>query len=180
MTAVELDKPKGMERIRWNLLTTRFIESPEDAVKCVGVYVRSWGFEEFYRVFRHWCKVERIALRDLDHIQRAIGVEEIVARSFMLRHKLGREQPELPPEAAFDDLEVVALGVFSKKIPKIRKLGEADRLVAGLGGHPGHKSGGESGYETCGMAPRWSQTSCLFSRPPGGWTSLRRRGPQCP
>ena len=25
-----------------------------------------------------------------------------------------------------------------------------------------------------------TDSSCLFSRPPGGWTSLRRRGPQCP
>ena len=113
VTAVELDKPKGLERVWWNLLTTRALESPEDAVKCVEDYARRWGIEEFHRVLKHGCKVEHLALRELDHMQRAIGVEEIVAWSFMLRHKLGREHPELAPEAAFDDLEVAVLEVFS-------------------------------------------------------------------
>ena len=115
VTAVELDKPKGLERVWWNLLTTRSLKNPEDAVKCVGDYARRWGIEEFHRVFKHGCRVERLALRELDHMQRAVGVEEIVAWSFMLRHKLGREHPELPPEAAFDDLEAAVLNVFSLK-----------------------------------------------------------------
>ena len=66
-------------------------------------------------MFKDGCKVEHLALRDLDHIQRAIGVEEIVAWSFMIKHKLGREHPMLPPEAAFDDLEVAVLNVFNLK-----------------------------------------------------------------
>ncbi|MCR5257625.1 MAG: IS4 family transposase [Desulfovibrio sp.] len=120
VTAVELDKPKGLERVWWNLLTTRDLKSPEDAVKCVEDYARRWGIEEFHRVFKHGCKVENLALRDLDHIERAIGVEEIVAWSFMLRHKLGREHPDLPPEAAFDDLEVAVLDVFSLKKKELK------------------------------------------------------------
>ena len=113
VTAVELDKPKGLERVWWNLLTTRALESPEDAVKCVEDYARRWSIKEFHHVLKHGCKVEQLSLREPDHIERAIGVEEIVAWSFMLRHKLGREHPELPPEAAFDDLEVAVLEVFS-------------------------------------------------------------------
>ena len=115
VAAVELKKPEDSERVWWNLLTARGLETPEDAVKCVEDYARRWGIEEFHRVLKDGCKVENLALRELDHVQRAIGVEEIVAWSFMIKHKLGREHPELPPEAAFDDLEVAVLNVFSLK-----------------------------------------------------------------
>ena len=115
VTAVELKKPEDSERVWWNLLATRALETPEDAVKCVEDYARRWSIEEFHRVLKDGCKVENLALRELDHVQRAIGVEEIVAWSYMFRHKLGREHPELPPEAAFDDLEVAVLNVLNLK-----------------------------------------------------------------
>ncbi|MCR5170650.1 MAG: hypothetical protein K6C33_09365 [Desulfovibrio sp.] len=132
VAAVELKKPKDSERVLWNLLTARVLEPPEDAVKCVGDYARRWGIEEFHRVLKDGCKVEHLALRELDHVQRAIGIEEIVAWSFMIKHKLDREHPELPPDVPFDDLEVAVLNVFNlKKSRKLASLGETDRL----GGH---------------------------------------------
>ncbi|MBQ1421069.1 MAG: transposase, partial [Desulfovibrio sp.] len=78
VATVELKKPKDSERVWWNLLTARVLEPPEDAVKCVGDYARRWGIEEFHRVLKDGCRVENLALRELDHVQRAIGIEEIV------------------------------------------------------------------------------------------------------
>ena len=47
----------------------------------------------------------------------------------MIKHKLDREHPELPPDVPFDDLEVAVLNVFNlKKSRKLASLGETDRL----------------------------------------------------
>ena len=109
---------------------------------------------------KHVCRIEDLALRELDHMKRVMAVKMIVAWSIMLRLKLGLKVDGLSPEDLFDDLEVGILRILAldmnlkvedegggKGRPgQIETAKGAVRAVARIGGHKGRKSYGEPGF----------------------------------
>jgi hypothetical protein len=71
--------------------------------------------EDFHRVLKSGCGVERIAHGTAERIRRAIGINLVIAWRIMLMTLLGRETPELPPEVLFSDIELQVLRAYAKK-----------------------------------------------------------------
>ena len=113
--AVESSPPAGGEAVEWFLLTTVNIASPEDAVQCLRWYCLRWRIEDWHRVLKSGCAVERIAHATAERIRRAIAINLVIAWRIMLMTLLGRETPELPPEVLFSDIEIRVLCAYSKK-----------------------------------------------------------------
>jgi hypothetical protein len=113
--AVESSPPAGTEPVEWFLLTTVNITSPNDAVQCLRWYCLRWRIEDWHRVLKSGCAVERIAHDTAERIRRAVAINLVIAWRIMLMTLLGRETPELPPEVLFSDIELQVLRAWSKK-----------------------------------------------------------------
>jgi hypothetical protein len=113
--AVECSPPEGAEAVEWFLLTTVAITSPEDAVQCLRWYCLRWRIEDFHRVLKSGCGIEKIAHETAERIRRAIAINLVIGWRIMLMTLLGRQTPELPQEVLFSPIELQVLRAYAKK-----------------------------------------------------------------
>jgi len=115
--AVESSPPEGAVPVEWFLLTTVDITSAEDAVQCLRWYCLRWRIEDFHRVLKSGCGIEKIGHETAERIRRAIAINLVIAWRIMLMTLLGRETAELPPEVLFSNIELQVLRAYAKKKP---------------------------------------------------------------
>jgi hypothetical protein len=147
--AEELDPPEGVEAIEWFLLTTVPVTSPHDAAQLLHWYTLRWRIEDWHRVLKTGCRVEKLGHDTAQRLERAIAIRLVIAWRVMLMTLLGREVPELPPEALFSELEITVLSAFaqSRGLAPPQTLGETVLMLARVGGYlarnrdppPGHQ-----------------------------------------
>ncbi len=101
--------------IEWFLLTTIDIKSVGDALNCVKWYCLRWRIEDWHRVLKFGCGVEKIAHETAERLRRAIAINLVIAWRVMLMTLLGRETPEPPPDVLFSDLGIEVLNAYAKK-----------------------------------------------------------------
>lgn len=166
--AEEINPPDGQEAITWLLLTSRKIESFEDAKELIGFYLGRWEIEVFHRVLKTGCRIEDLQLRDSGAVINAVALYMIVAWRILYLTHLGRSCPELPCGVVFEEAEwksVVAVdrAAQAKKQKSGGKrdgskvggtgklieptLAEMILLVAKQGGHLGRKCDGPPGAQ---------------------------------
>jgi len=113
--AVESSPPEGVEAVEWFLLTTVDITSPEDAVQCLRWYCLRWRIEDFHRVLKSGCAIEKVAHETAERIRRAVAINLVIGWRIMLMTLLGRQTPELPAEVLFSNIELQVLRAYAKK-----------------------------------------------------------------
>lgn len=111
----EQKPPQNAQRLEWFLLTTLAIDRPEDALDCVNWYKLRWRIEDWHRVLKSGCGVEKLLHKTAERLQRAIAINAVIAWRIMLMTLLGRETPLLPTEIMFSDLEIKVLTHYAKK-----------------------------------------------------------------
>jgi hypothetical protein len=140
------------EPIEWLLLTTLPVTSLDAALEKVRWYVQRWQIEVFHRTLKSGCKVEQRQSKTANSLEAALAVDAVVAWRVMMLAKLGREIPDVPCTAFFEEFEWKALCCFINNTPtpppEPPTLGEAMRMVASLGGFLGRKSDGNPGTQT--------------------------------
>lgn len=129
--------PAGAAPIRWLLLTTLAVDTPDECRRIVEYYARRWRIEDWHRILKSGCKVEELANRTATRLARAAAVNVVVAWRLFLLTLLGRDQPELAPEVVFSELEIQVLRAFAAE----HRIGSPDTLAAAvlvlarIGGH---------------------------------------------
>lgn len=107
--------PKDQDPVEWFLLTTIKIESVEDAVECIRWYCLRWRIEDWHRVMKSGCNIEKKQHKTAERLKRSLAIDMVIAWRIMLMTLLGRETPELPPEVMFTDVELKVLTAYSQK-----------------------------------------------------------------
>lgn len=107
--------PANTQTLEWFLLTTIDIRSIDDAVNCIEWYCLRWRIEDWHRVLKSGCGIEKMAHKTAERLKRAIAINLVIAWRIMLMTLLGREAPELPAEVVFSDLELKVLRAYAKK-----------------------------------------------------------------
>jgi hypothetical protein len=161
--ALEENPPEGAEPIEWFLLTTIEITCAEDAEECLRWYCLRWRIEDWHRVLKSGCRIEDLAHESVERLQRAISINLVIAWRIMLMTLLGREQPQLPAEILFTDIELKTLTAYAKKkklAPPIQ-LNEAVLLVAKIGGYLGRKNDPPPGHQILWKGYTEFQFMCL-------------------
>ena len=132
----EETQPEGAERLEWFLLTTLAVQSRQDAEQVLDWYRLRWRIEDWHRLLKTGCKVEYLAHRTGERIERAVTINAVIAWRLMAMTLLGRDTPELPAETLFSDIEIAALEDFAKdrKPPPPDNIGRALLTTAMLGG----------------------------------------------
>ena len=127
---------EGGERLEWFLLTTLAVQSRQDAERVLEWYRLRWRIEDWHRVLKTGCKVEYMAHRTGERIERAVTIKAVIAWRLMAMTLLGRDTPELPAETLFSDIEIAVLEDFAKdrKLPPPDNIGRAVLTTTMLGG----------------------------------------------
>jgi hypothetical protein len=150
--AQECDAPTGVEALEWMLLTTQPIELFEDASTVLSWYSRRWGIEVYHRTLKSGCKIEQRQLGHAERIEACLAIDLVIAWRIYFLTKMGRETPDVPCTAFFEDYEWKALVAHISQNPvppsKPPTLREAVRMIASLGGFLGRKGDGEPGTQT--------------------------------
>lgn len=147
--AKELNPPKGNQPICWVILTSLPIESFAEAWAVLEYYEHRWMIEEYNRVAKSGCSIEKHALRTAERLEPVIGLTSVVAvRLFQLK-LVGRNQPDAKAATHVPSTWLKCLKLMR---PKVR-LTEMTvytffRELAKLGGFLGRKHDGEPGWQT--------------------------------
>ena len=144
---VETDPPDGEPPVQWHLLTTVEVRSAGTAAEVVGYYLQRWRIEDFFRVLKSGCKVETLAFRTADRLQRAIAINAVIGWRIMLMTRIGRQVPNCEAKLMFSDHELLFLHSYASqyKLAPPDDLGAAIALVANLGGYRARKHDPEPG-----------------------------------
>lgn len=141
----------GSSPIRWLLLTSLPIDTPEQAWQCVEWYRYRWLIERFHYTLKSGCKIESLQLQSKTRLLKALATYSIVAwRLMSLTY-----QARLTPEALCDGvLDAVEWKLLRRKfVPKSRSqkpptLKQSVIWIAQLGGFLARKGDGEPGIKT--------------------------------
>jgi len=160
--AVEENPPENTKAVQWFLLTTIQINSAADAEQCLRWYTLRWRIEDWHRVLKSGCRVEKLAHETATRLTRAIAVNLVIAWRIMLMTLMGRETAQLPAEVLFSDIEIKTLCAFAKKerLKPPSLVGEAVRIVAKIGGYIGRNNDPPPGHQLLWQGYKEFQFMC--------------------
>ena len=145
----EVGAPHDVKPIRWVLLTSLPVETFDAAWEVIEFYERRWLIEEYHKVLKTGCRIERHALREAGRLEPLIALISVIGVRLLQLKTIGRHAPDQParqrvPQQWLDALKGIR--------PRIRKTDitvyEFFRELAKLGGFLGRKHDGEPGWQT--------------------------------
>ena len=149
---------KGAERLEWLLITTLPVASNDQAQEILELYGLRWRIEDYHRILKSGCDVEKIAHTTVERIKRAVTINAVIAWRLATLTLMGRATPELLAETMFSKIEIAILRDFAieRRIepppgdgaaaPPM-SLGGAILLIARLGGYLNRKSDAPPGHQ---------------------------------
>jgi hypothetical protein len=146
----EPSPPEGESAIRWTLLTTEPIDTPEQRARVVDFYRARWRIEEFFKALKTGCAYEKRQLESEHALLNALALLTPLAWRPLLLRQLSREQPDAPATQLLNPDELKLLRAMSKRVnlPEDPTIQQAMLAIAGLGGHL--KRNGPPGWLTLG------------------------------
>jgi len=150
--AKEEAPPKCTEAVSWMLFTTVETRSFEEACTIIEWYSTRWIIEILFRVLKSGCRAEERQLETAERLKRCLAVDVIVAWRILYLTTTGRQLPDLPCTAVFEEHEWKGVWAFVNRTTKVPEkppsLQVIVRLIGGLGGHLGRKGDGQPGAMT--------------------------------
>jgi Transposase Tn5 dimerisation domain/Transposase DDE domain len=133
--------------LEWLLLTTRPVESLDQALAIVSWYTRRWIVEEFHKAWKTGCRAEERRLTQADRLGPRLGALALVAVRLLTLRDAARRDSTAPADAP-----AAALKVLAAKLQRPAECFESNRAflrrVAQLGGFLARTSDGEPGWQT--------------------------------
>ena len=141
------------DRLEWLLLTTRPVESLDQALEIISWYTRRWIVEEFHKAWKTGCRAEQRRLTQADRLVPLLGALAIVAVRLLALRDAARHDGTAPADAP-----AAAIKVLAAKLHRPAECFETNRDflrgVAQLGGFLARRSDGDPGWQT--MWKGWS------------------------
>ena len=136
----------------WLLWTRESIATLEDTLQVVKYYTRRWGIEEFHRVLKSGCQIEKLRLETWERLEKAVRVNSAVAAGIVWLREVARATPEAPALQVLQTEEVAALVAHFDKKKRLRAehvtIRQAMLWIGRLGGHLNRKGDGMPGVRT--------------------------------
>jgi len=157
---VEQNPPEGVKPVRWLLLTSEAIDTPEQIVEVVAIYRKRWMIEEFFKSLKTGCKLEERQMESASTILNVLAILLLQAWRVLLLRSLSDETPDESWRAV---LEPLAFELLKLKVPEAR-LNDASTVldvtfaIASFGGHI--RTNGRPGWIT--LHRGWSRLADLM------------------
>jgi len=133
--------------LEWLLLTTRPVESLDQALDITAWYARRWTVEEFHKVWKTGCRAERRQLEEADRLVPLLGALAIVAVRL-----LGLRDATRCDGGALADVLETTIRILAAKLQQPADCFTTNRDflrgVARLGSFLARKFDGEPGWQT--------------------------------
>lgn len=183
--AVEVDPPDGEEPVRWLLVTSESIGTPEEIVRVVEIYRRRWLIEEFIKCLKTGCRLEARQMASAPALLRVLATLLPIAWQLLLLRSAADDAPDSLWRRVMQPLTFRILQelVGRRKVPPDATCQQVLLAVASLGGHI--KQNGRPGWQV--LHKGWRKLSThvegarLMARiagldestgPPGGQTEM--------
>lgn len=101
----EVDPPDDGTEVNWLLLSSLPVDTLDEVLRIVDLYVARWPIEVFFRVYKTGCRVEEIQLETKDRLICALMFYKVIAWRIMFVTFLGRECPDLACDLIFSEAE---------------------------------------------------------------------------
>jgi hypothetical protein len=134
----EENPPAGEPAIEWLLVTSLPVSTIAEIEMVVDYYSCRWLIEQYFKVLKSGCEVEKLQLETTDRLMACVAVYLIVAWRVLYLVRLGRECPEMKCDAVLmpEEWQSVWRVVQGKEPPKkTPSLGVMIQLIAQLGGY---------------------------------------------
>ena len=168
----EIDAPEGAAPLHWRLLTTLDATIIEYCRYIADCYSGRWGIEEFHRILKDGCKVERMQFEKASRLRPAIAMLSVVAQQVMYLTKYARCYPDNPASsiATQEEQKTVESWVRANRYATFDLVSAPDyvRGIGFIGGFRGRKCDGEPGVK-----PIWEGLRDLKSLLVGRWLERR-------
>lgn len=154
---LEVDGPQDGTDLHWRLLSTLPVDTTEQILRIVELYVARWPIEVFFRVFKTGCRVEEIQLETKDRLITALMFYKVIAWRILYHTFLGRECPDLPCDVVFSEAEWKSVWqIVEKEVPPPEPptLEQFIPVLAELGGYNNRRGDGPPGAEVLWRATR--------------------------
>ena len=156
LNVVELREPHpplGAEPVHWVLWTTWPIDTVEQCTAVVEGYRLRWRVEDFHRVLKEGCRIERVQFKTAKRIEIHLAFcSGVAARLLEITH-WARTSPKVSCTEFLSELEWHVLWIRTQdSLPAPRQRAptarEAVRMIGRLGGHLGRKCDGAPGIRS--------------------------------
>lgn len=132
----ELNPPKGETPVMWRLYTTEPIDSPASLERVVDGYRCRWPIEEFFKVLKTGCGIEKRQLESRHALENALAVYIPIAWRVLRHRTLAKVDGGNRASLVLSKLEIQILRRISKtKLPRALTLEDSLIAIAALGGH---------------------------------------------
>lgn len=135
--AVEVDPPDGEDPVRWLLVTSEPIGTPQEIVRVVEIYRRRWLIEEFIKCLKTGCRLEARQMASAPALLRVLATLLPVAWQLLLLRSAADDAPDSPWRKVMQPLTFRILRelVGRQKLPPDATSQQVLLAVASLGGH---------------------------------------------
>ena len=83
----EFNAPKDVEALEWMLLTDIPIKKEEDAIQVINLYKIRWVVEEYHKILKSGCTIEKCRLQTAERLIRYISLMSVIAwRLYYITH----------------------------------------------------------------------------------------------
>lgn len=124
---------------KWMLLTTEVVANEQIAATILCWYSYRWRVEEYHKIFKSGCQVERYRLA-ADGMKALVGFLSVIAVELLQLTYLHRTQPTTAAIEILNPLQIRILKAKSPKLSKVLTVSWAVEAIARLGGYLEHRS----------------------------------------
>lgn len=134
----EPNPPEGDEPIDWLLLANYPVTTLREALAVVDAYRGRWVIEDFHKVLKTGCRLEDRQLQSVETFEPTLRLFTPIAWKLLLASRLARKVSPPPASVVFDDYELTALRILSRRkrrpLPARLSTRRAYKAIAKLGG----------------------------------------------
>jgi Transposase DDE domain/Transposase Tn5 dimerisation domain len=135
------------DSLEWLLLTTRPVETLDQALEIIGWYSLRWTVEEFHKAWKTGCRAEQRQLEQADRLVPLLGALAIVAVRLLGLRDAARRDGAAPAAVPQTTIQILA-AKLQQPAEGFTTNRDFLRGVARLGGFLARKSDGEPGWLT--------------------------------
>lgn len=136
--AHEINCPEGAEPVSWMLLTSEAVDTIEQAKTMLRWYGYRWHVEEYHKILKSGCNVERYRLA-AEGMKSLLAFLSVIAADLLRLTYLQRTQPQMPAQEVLNPVQLQVLKAKSERLPKKVTVGWAVEAIARLGGYLEHR-----------------------------------------
>lgn len=136
--AHEIDPPVGEDPVSWMLLTSEPVTTVESALTILRWYGYRWRVEEYHKVLKSGCQVERYRLAAIG-MKTLLGFYSVIAVDLLRLTYLQRTQPDQPADTVLSPVQIQVLKAKAPHPPQVVTVHWALEAIARLGGYLEHR-----------------------------------------